>query len=92
MYFAKNKVCTFYSLKCYNSTEEFYKIGITCRTVKERYSQKYYMPYKYEIINFYQSNAEEIWNIEKYFLKGLKKYKYSPQISFAGSLNECFKI
>ena len=41
----------FYILKCWDDTEIFYKIGITCRSVKERYRSKANLPYNYEIIN-----------------------------------------
>lgn len=84
--------CTFYVLKCYDDEEVFYKLGITSRTVKQRYAQKSAMPYNYEIINSIQSDALTIWNIEKIFMKQLEKYKYTPNIFFDGSIKECYKF
>ena len=40
----------FYIIKCWNSQECFYKVGITSYSVKRRYNSKRDMPYNYEII------------------------------------------
>jgi hypothetical protein len=36
-----------YIIHCFNENESFYKIGITSRSIKERYGSKYHMPYNY---------------------------------------------
>lgn len=92
MYFAKNRVCTFYIIRCKKDDEIFHKIGITSRSIKSRFKQKLAMPYEYEIINKIESTAEIIWNLEKIFLNKLKKYHYIPKEYFGGSLTECFKL
>lgn len=87
---AKNKECIFYILKCFNEKEQFYKIGITSRTVQERYKNKKEMPYNYEIIKEYKSTALDIWELENRFKINFKENLYSPEIKFAGSKTECF--
>ena len=89
---AKNKECIFYILKCFNEKEQFYKIGITSRTVQERYKNKKEMPYNYEIIKEYKSTALDIWELENRFKINFKENLYSPEIKFAGSKTECFTL
>lgn len=84
--------CMFYVLKCYNDNEVFYKLGITSRTVKQRYAASSAMPYNYEVINTIQSDALTIWNIEKIFMKQLESCKYTPNTFFNGSIKECYKF
>ena len=87
---AKNKECIFYILKCFNEKEQFYKIGITSRTIKEMYKNKKEMPYNYEIIKEYKSTALDIWELENRFKINFKENLYLPEIKFAGSKTECF--
>lgn len=87
----KNKEGIFYTLKCWNESEEFYKIGITGNSIKNRYRDKQSMPYNYEIIKEIKSfDLEYIWSLEKQEKRRLKNYKYTPNIKFAGSSVECF--
>ena len=87
---ANGKICTFYTLRCFNEEEEFYKVGITMNTTKERYSTPYKMPYSYEIISEVFGEAGVIWDIEKAEIKKLKEFHYIPKITFGGHLKECF--
>lgn len=83
-----NREGIFYIIKCYNEIEEFYKIGITARSVKERHARN---PYKFEIIKEVKSfDLEYIWDLEKQEKRRLKEYKYTPKINFAGGSVECF--
>ena len=79
----------FYVLKCFNDNEEFYKIGITSKSIHERYRRKDAMPYSYEIIQEFQLEAEIIYNLEKIFKNRLKDLQYIPNIFFDG-FTECF--
>ena len=88
--FAKDKDCIFYILKCYNENEEFFKIGITSKSIKQRYNTKTSMPYNFIIIKELITSAEEVWDIEDNFKKKSKNLKYLPLISFNGSKTECF--
>lgn len=86
---AKDRICTFYIIKCWNDTETFYKIGITSISVKKRYPNRRSMPYTFEIIKEVCSEAETIWTIENNLKKELSS-NYTPNIVFAGSTRECY--
>ena len=82
---------TFYVLKCFDENEIFYKIGITGKTIKERYPYVGNMPYNYEIIQ--EINSEDlnyIWDLEKEYKKKLREFKYKPLKKFSGGSLECF--
>ena len=83
---------TLYVIKCFNEKEEFYKRGITSHSVIHRYRDTTRMPYKYEVINEVQGNAENIYELETKLKLVLKDFRYIPSVSFGGSLTECFKI
>ena len=89
-----NGLGTFYILKCFNEDEEFYKIGITSRTVKKRYNAKMDLPYNYEIIQEITDIADNIWELELFFKRYIKQQNihYLPLTFFNGSLKECFII
>ena len=86
-----NGLGIFYILRCFNEEEEFYKLGITSRSIEQRYNNKTLMPYDYEIIQEITDVANNIYNLEKICIKILKKYKYTPNIYFPGSKLECIK-
>ena len=87
---AEGRKALLYVLKCWNDEELFYKIGITLRTIKQRYETKYHMPYKYELFYSEVGDATEIWNKEKTWHRALNKCIYSPKLKFGGSVKECF--
>jgi hypothetical protein len=87
---AKGKICTFYTLKCFNENEEFYKVGITMNTIKARYRHTKLMPYNYEIISEIYGEAGEIWDMEVEEKRKLKEFHYLPKIEFGGHKTECF--
>lgn len=78
-----------YVLRCFNSSESFYKIGITSRSVKLRYPSKNALPYDYEILQEIIKDSEIIYDLEHDILKDLYDFKYKPLISFGGE-TECF--
>jgi hypothetical protein len=79
-----------YILKCFNDEEEFYKIGITMKTVKQRFPTKNYMPYKYETTLLLEGEAGQIWDLEKKLHKQFAELTYIPKRPFNGQ-TECFK-
>lgn len=87
---AKGRTCTFYTLRCFNKYEEFYKIGITVNTVEMRYSNTDKMPYEYEVISEIKGSAGFIWDLEAEEKIKLKNLTYQPEITFNGSKTECF--
>lgn len=85
---AKDRICAFYIIRCFNGNESFYKIGITSHNIKNRF-KKNKMPYNYEIIKEICGQAEHIWLIENYLKMNLSNH-YIPLIRFGGSIRECF--
>ena len=49
------------------------------------------MPYQYEINKIVSGDAEFIWCLEKRITRLLRKYKYEPEIDFAGK-TECYSV
>ena len=84
----------FYIIRCFNENEEFFKIGITSRSVKRRFSGSKKLPYKFEILTQLQDISENIFDLETkiktYIVKNNLNYK--PKIYFEGSFTECYKF
>ncbi len=79
-----------YVIRCWNDEEEFYKIGRTFQTLKNRFKTKFYMPYDYEIIFIEKSeDSDYIYKKERKLHKLNKNNKYTPNIKFGG-YTECF--
>jgi len=87
----KDNIATLYVIRCWNSNEEFYKIGITTKTTKERFNTSLKMPYQYEEMFEISIFSDLIWDYEKDFHSKYKKFKYKPKIKFSGRY-ECFSI
>lgn len=87
---AGNRKCIFYTLRCFNEQEEFYKIGITMNTVPSRYNTNKKMPYNYEITREVYGDAGYIWDLELSEKRRLRGSNHQPIIKFAGSKTECF--
>ena len=77
-----------YVLRCWNDTEEFYKIGKSYMNINYRFSGKM-MPYNYEIVHVLVDKGIIISEKEHYYQKLNKEFKYKPLIKFSG-VNECF--
>lgn len=84
-----NNMAYLYVIRCFNESEEFYKVGITKNSVKERYKCAKSMPYEYEVVKIITSTPSKIWDLEKRFISVYKKCKYKPSIKFGGH-TECF--
>ena len=76
-----------YLIYCYNEEESFIKIGITGKSVKERFRKD--MPYNYECIYEISGSSEFIWELEKESHKKFHNKRYVPVLEFGGKL-ECF--
>lgn len=84
-YFSGFKV---YIIRCWDDNEEFYKIGKTYNSIKQRFKGKS-MPYEYEIIKVFNDNAQVISELERTLQKNNKEFKYIPKIEFHG-MYECY--
>lgn len=78
-----------YILKCWNEEEEFYKIGRTYATIKNRFRSKSLIPYNFEVLFYYIGSAKEIVELENKLKKEHRKDKYMPKLKFGG-MYECF--
>ncbi len=87
---AKGRICTFYTIRCFNEEESFYKIGITVVGLLKRYNTTERMPYNYEIISEVFGEAGFIWDLELKEKRKLKEFHYTPNIPFKGAVTECF--
>lgn len=88
----KEKPCLVYTIKCWDENEIFFKIGITTKTVKERFRKEKDLPYEFEVLEEIQTNLYDAIAIEFLKHKKLKKEgkQYFPKKTFAG-ITECFK-
>lgn len=80
-----------YILECFNDNERFVKIGITSRSIKERYPNKTTMPYEYTVLHEITGDPEFIYDLETLLHRKSFNFKYIPNTYFAGSSTECFK-
>lgn len=80
-----------YVVKLYNKEEEFYKIGITTKTIKKRFHKHRIPNYDYKIIQEINDTAENIWKLEKFLLNLYREYKYVPKHKISG-YTECIKL
>jgi hypothetical protein len=79
-------------IKCWDENEEFYKIGRTFLTTKQRFKNITTMPYNYEIIQeIVFEDAHEACEKENELKNLNKENKYLPLNKFNGRY-ECFKI
>lgn len=76
-----------YIVKVYDNDEKFYKIGKTYTTLELRFNS---IPYNFDIVYSYESDAISISKIEKILHREYHKYKYIPLKKFGGD-KECFK-
>lgn len=80
-----------YMIVCWNSEELFYKIGITSRTVKQRYCNNRDMPYNYRIVWEIRDDPGKIWDMEKQCHRETKDRRYQPELWNSKSM-ETFTI
>ena len=73
-----------YVINVFNKDENFFKIGITSKTVARRFKGNTNMPCDYEILGEINIGLVDAYEHEQYILDKYKKYKYIPKIYFAG--------
>lgn len=80
-----------YLILCSDDKEEsFYKVGITCRELSERFTKSNF-PYLYEVLYTIELPAEVVFDLEVKLSRMYYDYKYKPLKSFEGS-TECFGL
>lgn len=78
-----------YLVRLFNDEEDFYKVGITSRSVIKRMSQIKVKGYDYEILEEVNLDPGKCWDLEKEIHRKNKHLKYTPTTLFGGS-TECF--
>jgi len=86
----RKNYASLYLIRCYGNSEEFYKIGITTKTVTSRFSGQSSLPYSYDLVHLFVSSGEAVWELEKSMHRVYKDIKYLPELEFGGRF-ECFK-
>jgi hypothetical protein len=79
-----------YLLKLNKEDETFLKIGMTFRKVEDRI-KPLRLVYNVDIVEEILGKYDEIYNVELYLKRVLKKYKYKPKLDFKGK-TECFNL
>lgn len=82
-----NTLGTLYIIRCFNETEEFYKVGISSTGILARF--QYSLPYDYDIVYDLKLEPETVFNTENEILRSFKDIRYTPTIQFSGH-TECF--
>lgn len=86
---SKDGYASLYLINCFDDDENFYKIGITTKPVKQRFSGKEAMPYYFTVEFLLLGDAEWLWDLEKLLHREYKLHKYLPEKEFGGRY-ECF--
>lgn len=81
-----------YIIRCWNKNEEFYKIGKTFRTIKNRFkdNKSKFMPYNYEIVKIFEGEARKMSELENKLKRENMHFKYTPTVKFCG-MYECYE-
>jgi len=86
----KNNPAMLYLISIKNDTEIFLKIGITQKTLHERFTLNNKLPYNYEVINVINGKLYDMFILEQKLKRLYKHSKYIPNIKFNG-YTECFE-
>ena len=75
----------FYLLKCFNKNEEFFKVGITTKSIKRRYDGNN-MPYNFNMLIYESMNIVDAYILEQTIIQSAKKLEknYVPKLYFGG--------
>ena len=80
----------FYIIKLQSNLESFYKIGITCRKIDDRYKRSNLNSYTKEDILFIENLTPALtFDLEKYIISSFKEYKYLPKDTSFDGKTEC---
>lgn len=78
-----------YIIHCYDEHEDFYKIGITTKSMELRFPDRSTMPYQYDVLSLQNGDRKKLYKFENLLLNQLKEFQYLPRKTFAGR-TECF--
>lgn len=86
----KTKPAILYVIKM-TGDEPFIKVGITEKTVENRFKFNSVLPYEYEVLGTIQGTLYGLFKLEQLAKKQLKSQKYQPLKKFNGH-TECFEM
>lgn len=78
-----------YILHCYDQNEDFYKVGITTKSMEIRFPDRSSLPYDYDVLTLQNGDRKKLYQFESLLLRLLRKYRYRPKKKFNGR-TECF--
>lgn len=78
-----------YIIHCHDDHEEFYKVGITTKSMELRFPDRGAMPYQYDVLSLQNGDRKKLYKFESILLNLLKEFRYKPQKYFNGH-TECF--
>lgn len=84
-----DRLATLYLVEFFDDKEKFFKVGITTRTVKQRFNVKN-TPYNFKELVTINGDAGYIYDLEKKIHSLLKEHHYTPNKHFKGGVYECF--
>ena len=79
-----------YHVRFSNAEEVFEKIGITSKSVQERFGIQYYLTYDIEVLNLIKGDELYIRGLEKQLLSDFKELSYTPLNENFKGKHECF--
>lgn len=80
-----------YLIKCTSETEQFIKIGITQKSVVDRFTIYNRLPYQFEVLHEQEGHLYDLFLMEQSIKKQFTKTKYRPSIKFHGH-TECLNL
>ena len=88
---SKNSFPIVYIIQCFNTQENFIKIGKTSQPLFRRFRCKNTMPYSFKVLKEFKGSPDYIYDKETELHRLYKDFKYTPLITFGG-YTECFNI
>ena len=80
-----------YLIKCTSEAEQFIKIGITQKSVVDRFTIYNRLPYQFEVLHEQEGHLYDLFLMEQAIKKQFSKTKYRPSIKFHGH-TECLNL
>lgn len=87
----QNNPATLYLIECHRGDEAFIKIGITQKTIHDRFRINNRLPYDFTILAEHQGALYELFQLEQAIKIAHKRFKHTPLVPFNGK-SECFAL
>lgn len=78
-----------YIIRCYDDNETFYKIGITTKSLANRFPSPSSMPYSFDVLGLQNGDRKKLYTFESILKRLLRDFRYHPKKGFNGQ-TECF--